>query len=133
MRIRRRWRKPNGWKIRLYDSGAEKETSERNFDVTLEGKMAAYVLVDLEVFDPEKFKAYGQMVPATIAQYGGRYIARGGKTEVVEGTWSPKRLVIVEFPSMEKARAWLDSPEYAAPKALRQASARSQMIVIEGI
>ena len=110
-------------KIQLYDWSVEQQTSG----------MPAYVLADLEVLDAEGFETYKQMVPATIAQYGGRYIVRGGKIDVVEGTWSPKRLVILEFPSMEKAKAWMDSAEYAQPKALRRQCARTQMLLVEGL
>jgi uncharacterized protein (DUF1330 family) len=95
--------------------------------------MPAYVINDMEVTDPVAFERYRELSPPTVAQYGGRFLARGGATHAVEGAWSPKRLVIVEFPSVASARAWLDSPEYAPARALRQASARSQLIVTEGI
>lgn len=120
--------KSDNWKIRLYDSDEKVD-----HEVMLEGEMPAYVVVDLDIVDEKTFEAYKQMVPATIEQYGGRYIVRGGKMEVLEGTWSPRRLVIVEFPSMDKAKAWSDSLEYAKPKALRQACARSQIVLIEGV
>ncbi|HVI24095.1 MAG TPA: DUF1330 domain-containing protein, partial [Myxococcales bacterium] len=68
----------------------------------------------------------------SIAQYGGRYLARGGATEVLEGSWKPKRFVILEFPSMERARAWWSSSDYAAAKALRQACASTSMVAVEG-
>jgi uncharacterized protein (DUF1330 family) len=72
------------------------------------------------------------MVPPSLAPYGGRFIVRGGKVETLEGDWSPKRFVMVEFPSVEKAKAWWDSPEYKDAKALRQATSKTQMIVVEG-
>ncbi len=65
--------------------------------------------------------------------YGGRFLVRGGKVEVLEGGWTPKRFVIVEFPSTDKAREWWHSAEYAEPKALRQATSRTEMILVEGI
>ena len=95
--------------------------------------MSAYVVVDIEVLDPEQYEAYKQLAPPSIAQYGGRYVARGGQVETLEGTWSPKRLVILEFPSLDQAKAWWGSTEYAEAKALRQAAARSEMIVVEGL
>ena len=95
--------------------------------------MPAYLVVDIEVEDPERYALYRTMVPATLAMFGGRYLARGGHTEVLEGGWQPSRLVIVEFPSVERAREWLDSPEYAEARAIRRATTRTNMVVIEGI
>ncbi len=95
--------------------------------------MPAYVIADIEITDPEVYKEYVKLAPATVAQYGGRYLARGGHTEVLEGEWRPRRLVILEFESVEKAKAWVNSPEYAPARALRQRSARSNLVVIEGV
>jgi uncharacterized protein (DUF1330 family) len=95
--------------------------------------MSAYVVVEVEVLDPERYETYKQLAPPSIAQYGGRYVARGGEVATLEGTWSPKRLVILEFPSVEQAKAWWSSAEYAEAKALRQATARTQMIVVAGL
>ena len=95
--------------------------------------MAAYVLVEIDVTDPEAYAQYREMAPAIVAAFGGKYLTRGGATETVEGTWQPKRLVILEFPSMEKLRAFYDAPEYAEAKALRQRSTRSSMVFCEGI
>ena len=95
--------------------------------------MSVYVVVDLEITDHEKFEAYKQLVPATIERYGGRYIVRGGKVEMLEGTWRPSRFVVLEFPSAEKAKAWYDCTEYARPKAMRHASARSNIILVDGV
>lgn len=94
--------------------------------------MAAYIVVQVDVKDPERYADYRAMVPPTLAKYGGRFIVRGGKTETLEGTWSPKRFVVVEFPTLEQAKAWWASPEYAEAKALRQATSETQMIVAEG-
>ena len=94
--------------------------------------MPAYVINDMEVTDPQLFEEYKKLSPPTVAQYGGRFLARGGRTETLEGEWSPKRLVILEFPSMEQARAWVESSEYAPARALRQRSSRSNIIVVEG-
>jgi len=90
-------------------------------------------VVEIEVLDPERYETYKQLAPPSIAQYGGRYVARGGHLETLEGTWSPKRLVILEFASVEQAKAWWNSAEYAQAKALRQAVARTQMIVVAGL
>ena len=95
--------------------------------------MSAYVVVEVEVQDPERYETYKQLAPPSIAQYGGRYVARGGEVTTLEGDWSPRRLVILEFPSVEQARAWWSSAEYAEAKALRQATARTQMIVVAGL
>ena len=73
------------------------------------------------------------MVPASVAAYGGRFIVRGGRTESLEGKWTPERIVILEFPTVERAKAWWSSAEYAEAKGLRQATARTQMIVVEGV
>lgn len=94
--------------------------------------MLAYVINDMEITDPVMFEEYKKLSPATVALYGGRFLARGGRIEALEGNWSPKRVVILEFPSMAQAQAWSDSPEYAPAKRLRQLSAKSNMVVIEG-
>jgi uncharacterized protein (DUF1330 family) len=95
--------------------------------------MAAYVIADVEVIDSVGYEEYRQKVPATIAAYGGRYIARGGATEVLEGTWSPKRCVVLEFPSMAQLKAWWASPEYRPLRAIRERTARSNLVVTEGL
>ena len=95
--------------------------------------MPAYVIVQIVVKDPEAYDRYRAMVPPSIAAYGGRFVVRGGATTTLEGTWSPARLVILEFPSVERARAWWASPEYAEAKALRLASAESEMVLVEGV
>ena len=95
--------------------------------------MAAYVINDMEITDPVVFDQYRQMSPATVAQYGGRFIVRGGAVQPLEGSWHPSRLVILEFDSVERARAWIDSEEYAPARRLRQASARSSMVLVEGL
>jgi uncharacterized protein (DUF1330 family) len=95
--------------------------------------MPAYIVVNVEVKDPERYSRYKDMAPPSIAKYGGRYIARGGTAEVLEGSYQPKRFVILEFPDAERARAWWSSPEYAEGKALRQASASTDMILVEGL
>jgi uncharacterized protein (DUF1330 family) len=95
--------------------------------------MPAYVVVDVEVTDPVRYEEYKQLAPPAIAAYGGRYLARGGRVDTLEGTWAPSRLVIVEFPTAAQAKAWWNCEEYREAKALRHATARSQMIVVEGV
>jgi uncharacterized protein (DUF1330 family) len=95
--------------------------------------MAAYIVVQVDVKDPIRYADYRAMVPPTLERYGGRFIVRGGKTEALEGNWAPKRFVVVEFPSVEQAKAWWASPEYADAKALRQATSETLMIVAEGV
>ena len=94
--------------------------------------MAAYVVVQVDVKDPVRYEDYKAMVPPTLAKFGGRFVVRGGQTHTMEGTWSPRRLVVVEFPSVEQAKAWWASPEYAEAKALRQATSESQLLIVEG-
>ena len=95
--------------------------------------MSAYVVTEIEVIDAERYEGYKQMVAPSIAAYGGKFLVRGGATENIEGTWSPRRLVILEFSSTAQAKTWWNSPEYAEAKALRQATARTEMVVAEGI
>ena len=95
--------------------------------------MAAYVIVDIEIRDPVMYEEYRRMAPPSIAVYGGRYIVRGGEVDVLEGDWRPPRLVVLEFPTIERARAWWSSAEYAPAKAIRQACAHAEMVVVAGI
>ncbi len=94
--------------------------------------MSAYIIAEVKVHDAKLYEEYRGQVQATLDAYGGRFRVRGGKTELLEGDWSPPRLVVLEFPSMDDARAWWSSTEYAGPKALRQRSAVTQMILAEG-
>lgn len=95
--------------------------------------MAAYIVIDIEVTDPIRYEDYKKMAPASIALYGGRYLARGGTTEVLEGEWSPKRLVILEFESIARAKEWLNSKEYEQGRKLRHQTTRTNMVAIEGL
>ncbi len=95
--------------------------------------MPAYVIVEIDVTDPVRYEAYKKMAPPTIAAYGGKYLARGGQTAVLEGDWQPKRLVILEFASLAQAKAWVDSPEYRPARELRRECTNSRMVVIEGV
>jgi uncharacterized protein (DUF1330 family) len=95
--------------------------------------MPAYVLVDIKINDPVTYEDYKTACPPSIAAFGGKYLARGGKTATLEGDWAPARLVILEFPDMERAKAWWASTEYGPAKALRHKSASTQMVVVEGL
>jgi uncharacterized protein (DUF1330 family) len=95
--------------------------------------MSAYVLVDIQVTDPVGYEEYKKLAPPAVALYGGKYVARGGKTETLEGNWSPTRLVILEFESAERAKAWLNSPEYREARQMRHRVAKTNMVVIEGV
>lgn len=95
--------------------------------------MPAYVIVDIEVLDPVPYEDYKRLASASIAAHGGRYLVRGGRSEVLDGDWMPRRLVVLEFDSVEKAKAWRSSPEYSEAKKIRERCARSNMIVVEGI
>ena len=94
--------------------------------------MAAYVIAEVEITNPEGYKEYTAHVPATIAKYGGRFLVRGGAAEVLEGEWPQKRRVIIEFASLEAARRWWNSPEYEKPKAMRRANSSGRLILLEG-
>ena len=95
--------------------------------------MSAYVIVDINVTDPVGYEEYKKLAPPVVAAFGGKYLARGGKTETLEGDWSPKRLVILEFESAERAKEWLNSPEYHAPRQLRRQTTETNMVVVEGV
>ena len=95
--------------------------------------MTAYVIVDINVTDPVRYEEYKKLAAPTVEFYGGKYIARGGKTETLEGDWSPTRLVILQFEGIEQAKSWQNSVEYSQAKGLRHETAISNMVVIEGI
>ena len=93
----------------------------------------AYVIVDMEVIDPERYAAYRELAAPAVEAGGGRYLARGGATEVFEGDRVPHRTVILEFPDMEAARAWYDSPAYLEARSVREGAAVGSFIAVEGI
>ena len=95
--------------------------------------MPAYVVTNIDVLDPVRYEDYKKISSASVEKFGGRFVVRGGKVEALEGTWSPKRFVIVEFPSAERAKEWWSSAEYAPGKKLRQETAHTEMILVEGI
>jgi len=95
--------------------------------------VAAYVIAEVNVTDPKLYDDYRKQVPATVEKYGGRFAVRGGAVESKEGGWNPARLVVLEFPSMEQARKWYNSPEYAPALALRLKAANARLILVEGV
>lgn len=95
--------------------------------------MPAYVVVEIDIHDPQRYARYRELAPPSIALYGGRYVVRGGATEALEGDWSPPRFVILEFPDADRARAWWSSPEYAEAKKLRQTVSTTRMLLAEGL
>ena len=94
--------------------------------------MAGYLIADVDVTDPLGYQEYARLVPPTVAQYGGKYLLRAASYEQLEGEWSPKRLVIIEFESAARAKEWYDSPEYADAKLIRQKTAESNLIIADG-
>jgi uncharacterized protein (DUF1330 family) len=94
--------------------------------------MPAFVLVEIEVTEPVQYEAYKKLAADTVAAFDGRYIVRGGKVETLEGEWPTSRLVILEFPTAARAREWWDSAAYRPARVMRQASARTNMILVDG-
>ncbi len=95
--------------------------------------MPAYMFANVEVTDAPGYEQYRQRVSATIEAYGGRYVVRGGATEVLEGAWAPKRIVILEFDDMAQLKAWYHSPEYRPLLELRQKTATSTLVAVGGV
>lgn len=96
--------------------------------------MTAYVIVDVEVLDPDAYREYTSAVPAIVAQFGGRFIVRGGPYETLEGDWRPQRIVVLAFPDRERATAWHASPEYQAILPIRWRHARTNFLtVVDGV
>lgn len=92
----------------------------------------AYVVVEITIHDPETYKEYMALAPATIAKYKGKYLVRGGTTETFEGTWNPQRFVILEFPTAQAARDWWSCPEYTEARKIRERSASAKMLMVDG-
>lgn len=95
--------------------------------------MPAYVIVEIDVTDPEGYEEYRRLATPTVEAFGGCYIVRGGKTEMLEGDWEPKRIVVLQFDSLERAKEWWGSAEYAPAKAIRHRTAHTRMIAVEGV
>ena len=95
--------------------------------------MAAYVIVEIEVTDPVGYEEYKKRASDTVHRHGGKYIVRGGPAEVLEGDWTPKRIVVLQFDSMERAKEWLNCEEYREPRAMRHRTAKTNMILVDGV
>jgi uncharacterized protein (DUF1330 family) len=95
--------------------------------------MSAYIIVEIEILDAVGYEEYKKLAGATVENYGGKYIVRGGKTEVLEGDWQPKRIVVLEFESAQRAKEWLTCEEYREPRKMRHRTARTNMILVEGM
>ena len=95
--------------------------------------MPAYIISDLTIRDAREIETYRTRAAASIAAHGGRYLARGGTIEKLEGDWTPRNIIVVEFPDMERARAWYRSPEYALALEVRDKALSRNLIVVEGV
>ncbi len=95
--------------------------------------MPAYVILDIEVTDPDGYTAYRERSGATVEKHGGRFLVRGGAHETIEGDWDPVRLVVIEFPDVAAARRWYESDDYAPLRELRRSASTTNIMVVEGI
>ena len=95
--------------------------------------MSAYVIVEIDILDPTGYEEYKNLASATVEKYGGKYIVHGGRTEVLEGDWNPKRIVLLKFESAQRAKEWLNCQEYREPRKMRHRTAKTNMIVVEGV
>ena len=95
--------------------------------------MPAYVIVEIDIADPAGYEEYKKLAGATVEKYGGKYVVRGGRTEVLEGHWKPKRIVVLQFESAQRAKDWLNSEQYREPRKMRHRTARTNMILVEGV
>ena len=95
--------------------------------------MAAYVIVEVSIEDPEEYEAYKKLTPAAVSAFDGKFIVRGGETISLEGDWQPERIVVLEFPSIARAHEWWSSELYTTAKVIRQRSAKTKMIIVQGV
>jgi uncharacterized protein (DUF1330 family) len=95
--------------------------------------MPAYVIVHVDIHEPVEYEEYKKLTPASIAKFQGKFIVRGGATEVLEGSSKPGRVVVIQFPDASLAKKWWSSSEYAAAKIIRQRTATTEMILVEGV
>ena len=94
-------------------------------------RMAGYVIANVVWKDSESLSVYKRIMPPSVKKYGGRFLVRGGATEVLEGEWSPA-LVVIEFPTVEQARQWYSSEEYRPALEIRQRAADNELLIVEG-
>jgi len=95
--------------------------------------MAAYVIVDVTINDPLLYEEYKKLTPAAIAAYDGKFVVRGGECHSLEGDWQPHRVVVLEFPTVQRADEWWNSPEYSVAKEIRQRAGSTRMLVVQGV
>ena len=95
--------------------------------------MPAYVFVEIDIYDQELYDEYKQMTPSTIKDFDGKFLVRGGQTEHLEGDWHPERIVLLEFPSVERAKEWWQSEAYTRARLVRQRAAETKMIILDGV
>ena len=95
--------------------------------------MSAYVLVEINIYDQELYEEYKKMTPDSVRKFGGKFVVRGGPTLNLEGDWNPERMVLLKFPSVERAREWWESEDYTRARIIRQRAAETKMIILEGV
>jgi len=95
--------------------------------------MNAYVMLDIQITDKEKFLEYQQLAPATVAQYNGKFIVKGGQITQHEGDWEPSRMVVIEFPTRNQAEEWLESEEYKKAAVIRRSAAKTSIVIVDGM
>jgi uncharacterized protein (DUF1330 family) len=95
--------------------------------------MPAYIIAEISIHNPLEYEDYKKLTPQSLKPFDGKFIVRGGKAEILEGEWKPERIVTIEFPTLEKAKAWWNSEGYAPAKALRQRTSYTKMILVPGV
>ena len=95
--------------------------------------MPAYIIAEVSIHNPLEYEDYKKLTPQSLKAFDGKFIVRGGKTETMEGDWNPERVVVIEFPTVQQAKAWWNSEGYAPAKALRQRTAHTKMILVPGV
>lgn len=95
--------------------------------------MKGYIIVEVSITDPQEYEEYKKLTPAAVAAYDGKFIVRGALTESLEGDWQPERVVVLEFPSVERAKEWWHSEIYSKAKEIRQRTAKTKMLVVAGV
>ena len=95
--------------------------------------MAGYALIDVEITDQTVFAEFRERAPAVVEAHGGRFLVRGGATEVVQGDWTPHRVVIVEFDSVERAKSWWNSPDHTELRAMLDRCSKTTVTIVEGV
>ena len=94
--------------------------------------MAAYIIADVSIHDYKEYEEYKKQTPASVAAFDGKFIVRGGQTETLEGDWQPERIVVLEFPTFDRAKEWWDSEIYSKAKVIRQRASKTKMIIVQG-